>query len=54
MQRQYAIALKMIFPTLYNTPQLNLTPIFKGLVIGIKLKIWLSPFLLIITHANQI
>jgi hypothetical protein len=52
--RQNIIALKKIFPKLYNMLQPNLIcPLLsKGLWLGVKCLIWLLPLLLIITHAN--
>ncbi len=54
MWMQYLITLKMIFSTMYSTPQLEfIWPLLsKGLWLGVKFPIWLPPLFLIITNSN--
>jgi len=56
MRRQYLIAFKNIFPTVYSTTQseLSWSLLSRGLWLRIKFPIWFLPLLFIITHANQV
>jgi len=56
MQGQCLISFKIIFPTVYSTPQSKLIwPLLsRGLCLGLKFPIWLLPLLLIIIHANHV
>jgi hypothetical protein len=56
MWQKYLIALENIFPSVYNKLQSDLIwpMLSRDLWLGVKLRIWLLPFLLIKTHANQV